>query len=558
MRKRRILWLGEASFLSTGYAVYTKEVLKRLYATGLYDIAELGSHGHWNDPKRFDIPWRYYGNAPDITEDNDVYNSNILNQFGQWKFEEICLDWKPDIVASCRDVYMDDFVERSPFRRLFKWAMLTTVDAIPQPEQWLATFMDADAVFNYCEFGYDYLKETLKDKANLCGLAPPAADLELFRPMNKKEIRKSFSLDNDMFIIGTVMRNMTRKLYPDLIESFAKFVEQNPTLGKKTYLYIHCSYPDSGWDIPKLVREANISHRVLFTYVCSYCKHVFPSFFQDSLQPCIKCSHITAGLPNQRVSASTADLGRIMNTFDVYIQYANKEGLGMPQLEAAQCGIPIMSVNYSGMASVIKNVCGIPIKVQRMCREPESHSYIALPDNNHLIEQLVKFFNQPETIRLRMGRKSYTQCIKHYNYDKTAQKWGEYFQSVPIQDNWNIAPILHNPVLNIPNELTNEQFARWIIGNVWGRKNKVDSYTALRMMQDLNYGKSITQCGDSYYNENSIPGIKQFFQDFSRKDAVQHMVGLNKRDVYWEKRRVGLIHEKPLISIVNCKKGINE
>ena len=105
MRKKRILWLGEASFLSTGYANYTREVLTRLYKTGNYDIAELGSYGHWNEQKRFDIPWRYYGNVPDTKSDEDKYNSSPINQFGQWKFEDICLDWKPDIVASCARSY---------------------------------------------------------------------------------------------------------------------------------------------------------------------------------------------------------------------------------------------------------------------------------------------------------------------------------------------------------------------------------------------------------------------------------------------------------------------
>ena len=42
-----------------------------------------------------------------------------------------------------------------------------------------------------------------------------------------------------------------------------------------------------------------------------------------------------------------------MNTFDLYVQYANSEGFGLPQVEAAGCGIPVASVDYSAMSSVV-------------------------------------------------------------------------------------------------------------------------------------------------------------------------------------------------------------
>lgn len=558
MRKLRILWLGEASFLSTGYGVYTKEILQRLYATGKYDIAELGSYGSWYDTKRFDIPWRYYGNLPDSDDDGGLYESNVLNQFGAWKFEETALHFKPDIVADARDWWMGEYVERSPFRRLFKWAIMPTVDSIPQQEQWLATFMDADAVFNYCEFGQDYLRETLGDQVNLCGLAPPAADPNAYKPMDKEQIRASFGLDNDLIIIGTVMRNMKRKLYPDLIDSFAKFTRDNPELTKKVYLYIHCSYPDSGWDMPKLIREAGIGHRVFFTYICAKCRHIFPSFFHDCVQPCPNCGAATAGLPHQRVSATTEEMGLIMNLLDLYVQYSTCEGFGMPQVEAAMCGVPVMSVDYSAMSSVMKSIGGMPIRPQRMYRESESHAYRALPDNEHLIQLWKEFVQKPSSVRRTIGRKQYLKCKQKYSYDLSAAEWAKYFDTVEPTDSWNLPPQIHQPNHNVPDGLDNDQYARWIIGNVWGRPDKMDTFVSLRIMRDLNYRQSVIQHGDTYFNENSTPGTRQYFSDFTRDDAIRHMLSLNEKDRYWEQRRVGILKDKVLKFIENCKEGINE
>ena len=41
--------VSEASFLSSGFGTYTREILKRLHATGKYDIAELACYGKVND-----------------------------------------------------------------------------------------------------------------------------------------------------------------------------------------------------------------------------------------------------------------------------------------------------------------------------------------------------------------------------------------------------------------------------------------------------------------------------------------------------------------------------
>ncbi|SVB46538.1 uncharacterized protein METZ01_LOCUS199392, partial [marine metagenome] len=58
------MWCGEATTLNTGYAIYAREVLTRLYNTDKYVIAELGCYSAVNNPKRFDVPWRLYSNLP--------------------------------------------------------------------------------------------------------------------------------------------------------------------------------------------------------------------------------------------------------------------------------------------------------------------------------------------------------------------------------------------------------------------------------------------------------------------------------------------------------------
>ena len=124
MRKKRILFCSEATFLNTGYATYTREILKYLHGTGKYEIAEMGCYGKVADPQAADIPWKFYGVVPPDDwpeEKKQEYHAKPTNQFGEWIFEDVCLDFLPDIVCDIRDFWMLDFAERSPFRDYFKY-----------------------------------------------------------------------------------------------------------------------------------------------------------------------------------------------------------------------------------------------------------------------------------------------------------------------------------------------------------------------------------------------------------------------------------------------------
>ena len=266
-RKTKILLCNEASFLNTGYATYGRELMKRLYASNKYDIAEFSTYAGATDPRFKSIPWKTYSNLPDENsqEEKDIYQANVSYQFGEFKFEHVLLDFQPDIVVDIRDWWMLEFAERSPFRRLFHWVIMPTVDAAPQNEQWLATYSSADAVFNYSDWGYELLKKQGGGQINCVGSAPPSSDAA-YIPVPNKDVHKSrMGLNPKCKIVGTIMRNQRRKLYPDLFESFRKFLDK--TNDPDTYLYCHTCYPDIGWDIPRLLKQYGIASRVILTWL---------------------------------------------------------------------------------------------------------------------------------------------------------------------------------------------------------------------------------------------------------------------------------------------------
>ena len=475
----------------------------------------------------------------DNQEDVKQYHAYQLNQFNCWRFNEVCLDFQPDVTISLRDVWAEEFVERSPFRKFFHWLYLVPVDSIPNYPQWLYTYLSADKLLGYTEFCRDYLTRYCK-KDQFWGIASPGADPEIFKPVeNKKELRAQYGFEDDIFILGTVMRNMGRKLFPDLFKAFKIFTEKYPQLAEKTYLHCHTSYPDLGWNFPKLIKESGLGHKILFTYVCTHqgCGHIFPSFFNGPLQTCPLCGQLSASLPNSKIGVTREQLAVVINWFDLYCQVASSEAAGMPLIEAASCGIPVCAVDYAGMSSIIKNVEGYTIPVQRFFTEPGSHAERALPDNEAFADFLGKYIQNPPDYDPQL---LHEKTQKHYNWDKTTQVWEECLDSFSlrdVRDTWLSPTQYREPNLEIPQGLSNDQFARWIIANVWCKTDKVNSYTALRLSRDLNYRTAIEGTEGFYFNEMLVGGHFTY-STFSRENAVQAMLKLNRHWQYWEMKRL--------------------
>ena len=548
-RKKRVLFCTEATFLNTGYATYTREILNYLHSTGKYELAELAAYGERNDQRAAGIPWRYYGVAPNSNsepkaskEELDAYGAKPSNQFGEFIFENVCLDFMPDVVCDIRDFWMLDFVDRSPFRRFFKWAIMPTVDARPQARQWLATYASADACFTYSDWAGGVLEDQSGGKINYLGSAPPSAHPAYNLLADKDANKSSLGIDPDYRVIGTVMRNQRRKLYPDLFEAFRLFLDKSKD--KRCYLYCHTSYPDLGWNIPELLQEHRLSSHVLFTYICRQTGKPFASLFQGPVTQSPYTGTYGATLSSVKNGASYEDLSRIVNTFDLYVQYANCEGFGLPQVEAAACGVPVMGTDYSAMESVIRKLKGIPITPKALYKELETGCLRAVPDNELACDEMVKFFKQPKSVRRRLGFETRKAFEEHYQWHISGKQWEDYFDSlevIPEEEGWRSPPKIKEPAPKPEQDMENlphQHIARWVVLNVLCDPKMVNSHLESRLTRDLMYGFSTSTTGGMYFNESSAAfDGKNTVGVFNFDMAYEHLCVLCHRNNMWEERR---------------------
>ena len=426
--KLKILVASEASFIKSGFGIYNKELLSRLHASGKYEIAEFASYGFVNDPRDKDIHWRYYANA---VKDNDprheAYASRGDNQFGRWRFDKVLLDFKPDVVIDIRDYWMSSYQALSPFRKYFHWILMPTVDSAPQQEEWIDTFLSANAIFTYSDWGAEVLKTQSSSKINYIDTVSPGVDLEAFRIKDMNKIKSEYGLPTESIIIGSVMRNQKRKLFPELFVSFRNLLNKlestNPEMGKNVFLYLHTSYPDAGWDIPELLKVNRLLNKVYFTYTCSTCGHVNPGTFSHPAKVCPSCGNHTSSLPSVTNGVTSEVLSDIYNMFDLYVQYAICEGFGMPQVEAGACGVPIATVNYSAMCDIINKLNAYSIPVKSYFKELETKAIRVYPDNDVLTNIMYNHIITPAPIKHQKRLEVRKLTETHYNWTNIIDKW---------------------------------------------------------------------------------------------------------------------------------------
>jgi glycosyltransferase involved in cell wall biosynthesis len=487
---------SEASYLSSGFAIYAKELLTRLHQTQKYEIAEFASYGVVNDPRDTAILWKYYANA---VEENDPRHSEYMsrpdNQFGRWRFEKVLLDFKPDVVIDVRDYWMSYYQALSPLRKYFHWILMPTVDSYPQQQSWLDTYLSADAIFTYSDWGAEVLKEQTSGKINYVTTAAPGVDLSTFKPIdenNRRSLRADMGLPPEAIIIGSVMRNQKRKLIPDLLFAFRNTLDQlyltNPTKADKLYLYLHTSYPDSGWDIPELLKSTSLSNRVYFSYVCNKCNTIYSKTFCGPMSGCKNCDSISCRVPSVTNGVTSKQLAQIYNLFDIYVQYSICEGAGMPQIEAGASGLPIVTVDYSAMVDIINKLKAQKIRIQTKFKELETKAFRVYPNNQDLTKHLLRLILLPQDELAQIKTETRLLTEQHYNWDGVAKKWENYLDSISTRSDWSVPPKYYSKFRPHENNMPNIDMLTDICNNHLGDYSLLSSMFFLDMLKDLDYG----------------------------------------------------------------------
>lgn len=531
--KKKILWISEATCLNTGFGKISQEILNRLYKSGKYEIAEVGAYIVQSDQRLQAIPWKVYATMPEANDNEgwQRYKTNSTAQFGSDVFDKALLDFQPDICVGISDQWMQSFIGNSPFKNYFKWIYMHPTDSGPPKDDWEDTFRQADVVLAYAQYGKDVLEKQYGRFLKDVKIVRPGVNHEIFKPLNKSLLRKKYGLREDMNILLTVMRNQRRKLFPDLLDAFALFLRKCHETGRnelanKTYLHLHTSYPDVGFDIPKHILRNGLSHKVLMTYACSNCGAFYPDYFQSEITICKNCRSLAAKMTNTQAGIPDAGLCEIYNLADLYVQYSIAGALEMPIAEAKACGIPAIATDYAAMSEQVKSFGCSPIKVAKLFYEPiiETEQIRALPDNDDCADKIIQFFEMPFVNRLKASYEVRQDAIDNYSFDQAYKIFEEAIDNVDISTNklWNDQITILEPKMP-PQSLTNSQLVDWCILNILKNPKLLSSYFRNFMIKSLNAGYMVERSGRGPFDASAFV-------------SIVNKMAENKN--YWEKFRV--------------------
>jgi glycosyltransferase involved in cell wall biosynthesis len=493
--KKKILLCNEFSGLNTGYATYGKQLLTRLHKTGKYELAEFATYATVKEVLNAKLPWKAYANMPDErSEEYKVYKQDDGNQFGKWRFERVLLDFKPDIVIDIRDFWMMTHEYLSPYRPFYHWMIMPPVDSTPLREEWVIMSQNADSLMAYCNWASKEYDKATSGRLKTREVTPYGLDFDQFRPaQNKHLLKTNMGLPTNSYVVGTVMRNQIRKLYPELLQAFAKLINEAPTeIADKLILYIHSSYPDKkAWEIPSLLKENGLTNKVYFSYRCSECFHTSTSLFKDARTRCKACGKMSNKLPTVKDGFTQEELIKVYQSFDLYVQYSNCEGFGMPILEAAGCGVPVVVTDNSAMTDLANNLNGYRIAVKAWDRLIESNVSRAIPDQDSFVKHVLNYFKKSDSERAYKEQSSRKLAMKHYDWDAIVKKWEKAIdEASPAKLAWDSEPRLFD-LKPIPDNLSNKEFIGYLFRNILNEPENEFSYMAAELVRDLNYGVTI-------------------------------------------------------------------
>jgi len=547
--KKRVLLVNEFHQLSTGYATYFKHILPHLFQCSDIEIAELAvflSPGHpQKDQWLATTPWKVYLNEPPAEAPLEVhqsYRSDPLNQLGKFRFDEVLLDFKPDFVITIRDPFVDVFIDHSVYRPYFKHIHMPTIDSEPLKQEWIDQYKKADVLLTYSYFGKRVLEQQSGNILKVSAVASPGAETDSFKPLDKKELRKRFGIDEDAFIIQTVMRNQPRKLFPELFKAFAEFlykceVEGNYDLAARSYLHIHTTYPDLGWNLSSEIRNHKLGHKILWTYMCSSCKRHELNFFRDSATVCHACRASAYHLPNTAIGLTRDQLCEIMNIPDVYIQYASCEGWGLPISDAKSCGIPTIVTDYSALSEQGHAPGGIPIEPELFGQEPYTTSTgqtrVVKINHKQLIDKLYELATT-EDLCQEIGKAGRKLMEDVYDWKKVSKIWESVIRETPILERtntWFGPPRIISGQIEMNPKSNNQEFVRDCFSKILQQNPDQHAAEIARLVGLLNQG----------FEQGRDMHGREFKATFNRQILLQRFVEeLKKRNQADEKRLISV------------------
>ena len=366
-KKLKIIWNSNAPHTTSGYGTQMGLLLPLIKKEG-YPVSCICYYGL--DGGKIEID-----GIPYYTKLNHLFASDVLPYHTQ--------TFGADVTMTLHDIWILDEKDLAALKRFIPWV---PIDMDPIPQKVLSKLYFAYRILTHSKFGLKMLNKAGFNATYI----PLSVDTTIFKPIDKKGLRKELGFPEDVFLFGMVAANKDdppRKAFQECMDAFVMFTKKHPKSG----MYFHTSIAKAeGFNILEYSKFLGIANKIWF--------------FDD----------FTTAYKTDR-----AFMNKIYNTFDVLLNPAKSEGFGVPIIEAGACGIPSIVNNYSSMPELViphvtGEICEVLGKVYT-----KIGSYWMTPDPKSIYEKMEALF---EADRVKMGEKAREFVVENYDTTKVFDK----------------------------------------------------------------------------------------------------------------------------------------
>lgn len=371
-KRLRLFFNSNSPWSNSGYGQQMAELLPRLVKAG-YPTAISAFYG-------------LEGGIIDL--DGIRIYPKIGDQWGSDAMVEHSKAFKADIVFTLQDLWV---VDPNMLKLLPRWIPIVPVDHEPIPQSIYDRLKLAYRVISYAPYG----TRELSRKGMHSTYIPHTVDTKLFKPFDKKEVRKAIGIPDDIFLFGMVSANKDnppRKEFQRVMDAFALFLKDHPKSG----IYFHTLLEQSsGFNIKNYAKFLGIQDKIY---------HVHPY--------------------EQLFGVGKADMPRVYSSFDCLLCPSTNEGFGVPIIEAQACGVPVITNNFTAMPDMIKpGKTGFLTEVGYKRFTP-LNAYIGETTVKSIHENMEKVFKAD---RVKMGKAARRFMVKEFDTDTIFKtKWLPY------------------------------------------------------------------------------------------------------------------------------------
>jgi len=308
---------------------------------------------------------------------NDVWGADAMIQHSR--------TFKPDYLFTLQDIWvLNPQALKDLARMKVRWCPIVPIDMEPAPPAVINRLKLAYRIVSYSPFGYRQLKK----KGFNSTLIPHTIETDIFKPLNRDEIRDQVKIPKDIYLFGMVAANKDnppRKAFQYVMDAFAKIHKKYP----KTGLYIHTYLKtQGGFQIEEYAKLLGIEDALYA-----------PT--REEVQFIIKHE----------------DMAKVYSMMDCFLLPSLNEGFGVPLIEAQACGIPAITSSWTSMQDlVIDGETGYLVD-KMYDRFTAIGSFIGIPDPKSIYEKMEKIYLLSDEDKKKMSKKAREFVVKNYDLE---------------------------------------------------------------------------------------------------------------------------------------------